>query len=328
MKYIPFIYAIPVLSVFAGQVDPSKHIEVQFLPVPSGSKASDKPSTPENHHKLSGHGALPLQQFMKLFPLDIPSKAHVRVIHIGHPGGAAGHHMSDILGDHMLDSILSELSHGFHSDMKPLLAGLHAGARGSQHPCEPDIEKFCQDDKGHGHKHESELHCLGLHANELSADCAKEVQQSLPFMCSWEISRYCSAEKTIDMSVLQCLEEKANANSPLGEDCKDSMSATRAVLAKMKTQNIALVDRRTGEIIRSSASLMAAPLYVSAYVIVLGMLALMLYAFWVRDDETSFFKSVTRTLRELGIRARRGRSTQSIQKGEPYRTVELKSNYL
>jgi hypothetical protein len=328
MKFISFICSIPVLNALAGHSDPSKHIEIQFLPVPAKSKALENPSKSDSHHKLSGHGALPLQQFMKLFPLDIPSKAHVRVIHIGQPAGAAGHPINDILGDNMLDSILSELSHGFHSDMKPLLAGLHAVSRGAQHPCEPDIEKLCQDDQGHGHKHESELHCLGLHANELSTECAKEVQQSLPFMCSWEISRYCSAQKTIDMSVLQCLEEKADSNSPLGYDCKDSISATRAILAKMKTQNIALVDRRTGEIIRSTASMIAAPLYASAYVAVLGILALMLYAFWVRDDETSFFKSVTRTLRELGIRARRSRSMTKSQKGETFKTVELKSTYL
>jgi hypothetical protein len=326
MKADHFRVVCALLTIcFVGGGDAGKHIEVQFLPPHGASSHEEGHDHLHGHPKLNGHGALPLQQFMRLFPLDLPAKAHVKVIKIG---PASGDPLGDVLGDHILNSILSELSQGFHSEMKPLLAGLNAITRGEPHPCEPDIEKHCKNDEGHGHKHESELHCLGLHANELTDACAKEVQQSLPFMCSREISRYCATRNTIEVSVLQCLEEKIDAGAGLGDECKDSISATRAVVSKMKTQNVALVDKRTGAIIRSTASALAAPLYLSIYVLVIGSLALLLYAFWARDDETSFFKSITRTFRELRVRLRGGRQSRISQKPEALKTVELKSNYL
>jgi hypothetical protein len=323
------VYTLVLNSLLSGisfADNPGKHIEVQFLPAQVSEKNDHVMDHKDSHHKMQGHGALPLQQFMRLFPLDIPAKAHIKVIHIGgHPGRGGGDPVADIIGDQIINSILSELSQGFHSEMKPLLAGLNSVARGEPHPCEADILKYCQEDHGHGHKHESELHCLGLHANDLSVGCAKEVQQSVPFMCSLEISHYCPAEKTIEISVLQCLEDKLDAGENLGDDCKDSLSATRAVVTKMKTQSVAIVDKRTGAIIRSPGSALAIPLYISAVVILIGALGLLLYAFWVRDDETSFFKSVTRTFRELRLRMKgRGKSQQH----EPIKTVELKSNYL
>jgi len=317
------------IATTADAADAGKHIEVQFLPphdAPSHDHANDQGN---GAHKMNGHGALPLQQFMRLFPLDLP-KAHIKVIRIG-PGGvqggggnAGGDPLAGILGDQILNSILSELSHGFHSDLKPLLAGLNALSRGEAHPCEADIEKHCQSDHDHGHHHESELHCLGLHANDLSEACSKEVRQSLPFMCTREISHYCPPSKTIETSVLQCLEDKLDAGSAMGDDCKDSLAATRAIVAKMKTQILAIVDKRTGALIKSPTSALAAPLFFGAYAIVIAVLGLLLYAFWVRDDETSFFKSITRTFRELRVKMKGGPKQQR----EPMKTVELKSNYL
>lgn len=324
-RIIRSIMVASCMSQVAMAGNAGKHIEVQFLP------PHDQP--PQDHaiehgngaHKMNGHGALPLQQFMRLFPLDLP-KAHIKVIRIGPGGGHGDDPLAGILGDQLLNSILSELSQGFHSDMKPLLAGLNALTRGEPHPCEPDIEKHCQDDHDHGHKHESELHCLGLHANDLSEACSKEVQQSLPFMCNREISRFCPPSKTIDISVLQCLEDKAEAKTPMGEDCKDAIAATRAVIAKIKTQNLAIVDKRTGAIIKAPGSVLAVPLFFGAYAVLIAVIGILLYAFWVRDDETSFFKSITRTFRELrmGVMGRRSRAATT----EPVKTVELKSNYL
>ena len=279
--------------------DTKKHIEVQFLP-PNIQEALHSPdSSHEVGHKHHGHGALPLEHFMKLFPLDIPPHAHVRVIHLnGLPQGAHGAGPVDSI----LDSILSELSQGFHSDFKPLVRAVHVATRPlGAHPCEADVDKFCRDDHDHGHHHESELHCLGLHASEISESCAAEVQQSLPFMCSQEISRFCPAKKTINMSVLQCLEEQASMKAQLSADCWDSVVATRAVLSKMKTQSVTLVDKRTGDIIRSPASLLVAPFYFTGYLIFAGALGLVLYALWARDDETGFFKSFQRTFR--GVRS-------------------------
>lgn len=317
------VYSLICIFCLAG--NHAKHIELQFLPAKAHESNDHVMEHNDGHHKMQGHGALPLQQFMRLFPLDLPAKAHIKVIHIGgKPGHDMGDPIADMIGDQILNSILSELSQGFHSETKPLLAGLNSITRGEPHPCEADIEKHCQDDHGHGHKHESELHCLGLHANDLSTGCAKEVQQSLPFMCSMEISHYCSARNTIEVSVLQCLEEKLDAGDPLGEDCKDSLSATRAVVTKMKTQTMSIVDKRTGEIIRSPGSALIVPLYIGAVGITIAALALLLYAFWVRDDETSFIKSITRTFRELRVRMKGRKPTTA----EPLKTVELKSNYL
>ena len=115
----------------------------------------------------------------------------------------------------------------------------------------------------------------------------------------------------------------------MAEDCKDAITATRAVIAKMKTQNLAIVDKRTGAIIRAPTSAFVAPLFYGAYAVLIAVLGLILYAFWVRDDETSFIKSITRTFRELRMRMRKGpRNSGTAQQREPMKTVELKSNYL
>ena len=305
------LFAVVTRQFCAGS-DSKKHIEVQFLPPHSGSALHDHDDLHESGHKHAGHGALPLEQFMKLFPLDLPHNAHVRVIHMNggpHGGGSV---------DSVLDSILSELSRGFHSDFKPLARAVHEASRPlGAHPCEADVEKFCHAGHGHDHTHESDLHCLGLHASEISESCAVEVQQSLPFMCSHEISHFCPSKKTINMSVLQCLEEQANMKVQLGSDCWDSVSATRAILSKMKTQSVSLVDKRTGDVIRSPASILAAPVYVTGYLLFAAVLALALYALWARDDETGFLKSFQRTFR--GVRS-------SIKK-KP-RDMEMRKSYM
>jgi DNA replication initiation complex subunit (GINS family) len=114
------------------------------------------------------------------------------------------------------------------------------------------------------------------------------------------------------------LEDKVDAGARIDPECKDSIGATRAVVNKMKTQNVALVDKRTGEIIKSSTEkLITAPLYFSASLFALFVVAVLLYAFWMRDDETHFFKSIQKTLREIRIKIiggkREGKSAPSTE---------------
>jgi hypothetical protein len=296
-----------------------KHVEVQFLPLHGAGEHEN-----ESAGKRGNIGALPLQHFMRMFPMDLPPGAHVRVIHLG--GGGEMDHGDGSLGDQILNSILSELSSGFHTDMRPLMTSVQSAERETEHPCIADIQKFCGEAHGHKHEHMSDLHCLGLHAKEISMDCAKEVQQSLPFICSKEISQYCSTHQTVEQSVLQCLEDAVDGGNRMDQACKDSVGATRAVLNKMKTQNVALVDKRTGAVIRSTAKLLSAPIYFSVSLLVLFVVAILLYAFWMRDDETHFFKSVQKTLRDLRMRMGRKNKPVPPAAGKQYST-ELKSGY-
>lgn len=282
----------------------AKDVEVQFLPI-NGVDGHHE-NAPNGHHtavRQGGHGALPLEQFMKMFPLDMPGTAHVKVIHLG-PKQMANDPVGDMIGDQIINAILSELSAGFHKDTKPLIQGVHSALREEPHPCISEIAKFCQEGHDHGHKHQSELHCLGLHADEISEACASEVQKSLPFVCSFEISRYCSSKHTIDKSVLQCLEDQLDKGFPMDTECRDSVGATRSVLNKMKTQNVALVNRRTGEIIRGPLSYVSTSIYIGLYCLGFFILGVLLYSFWVRDDETGLLKSIQKTLRELRVAGR------------------------
>lgn len=295
-----------------------KHVEVQFLPLDGSSEHGDTPG------KRGGHGALPLQQFMRMFPMDLPPGSHVRVIHLG--GGGGLEDGGNNLGDQILNSILSELSSGFHSEMKPLMSSVQAADRGKEHPCIQDIKKFCSENHSHGHEHMSDLHCLGMHAKDISLECAREVQQSLPFVCSVEISRFCSSRDTIEQSVLQCLEDKVDANARIDPECKDSIGATRAVVNKMKTQNVALVDKRTGAIIKSTANFISTPVYISVWVAGLVVVGILLYAFWMRDDETNFLKSIQKTLRDMRMKLLGKRNRERLQGAHASPSTELKSS--
>ena len=281
-------------SLVYGADKHPRDLEVHFIPHDHADK---------DHHELhklphsNGHGAMPMSHFMKMFPMDIPPGAHVKVIHIN-PRSDSGE-APDFMGDGLINSILGELSGGFHSNLKPLL---HQAQRASRqeapHPCTDDIEKQCHDDHDHDHHHISHIHCLGIHAHDISDQCAEEIQHSLPFVCSIEISRFCSAHHNLEKSVLDCLDE--HTKSPhFRQDCIDSLTTTRQLINRMNTQHVAIVDRRTGEIIKSTAAFVSTSVYVAMYVGIVALVAILLYAVWVRDDETSVIKSLQRTVRNL-----------------------------
>lgn len=293
-----------------------KDLEVHFLPVhgkhPDHGPAHKHGPGPVIHH--AGPAAMPFDQFAKMFPMNLPpgAKAHVKVIHIN--PGASDAEVANLIGDQLIGSILSELSGGFHSDMLPLMHQAQLAKIAGPHPCEADLAKFCPDDHDHAHEHESEIHCLGLHAAEISPDCSKEIQHSLPYICSLEISKYCPIEETMDKSILQCLEDELHKNSNhasgskaghsarmslFSDDCREALGTTRAILNRIKTQNVALVDRRTGEVIRSTAAFVSTSLQVGLIIAIVAIIGLVLFAIWTRDDETSIVKSLQRTLRSI-----------------------------
>ena len=303
MRITAFFVSLAYAPIHVHCARDAHDVEVQFLPIPGHQDHHHDAHHDHGHPpRHNGHGAVPLGQFMKMFPMDLPAGAHVKVIHLGPGMAMGGDSIDDLIGDQIINSILSELSPGFHTNTKPLLTHVHAASRSNvPHPCIADLGKLCHEGHGHNHKHESSLHCLGLHAEEISTECAKEVQQSLPFICSIEISLFCSSHSTIEKSVLQCLEEQSDAGQHIDGECKDSITATRAIVTRMKTQHMSLIDKRTGNVIRTAEGLFATTVYAGAYLAVLVVLAIVLYAFWVRDDETGFVKSIQRTIRELRL---------------------------
>jgi hypothetical protein len=308
---------LTALMTFGRAAKPSKEVDVHFLPAPQAPKPDDKTGKQTHISQQGIHAPIPLHHLMKMLPLDIPSGAHIKVIHLG-PRPISNDPLGDILGDPMINAILSELSSGFHDEAKPLMKGVHSTLRNKPHPCIPDISKFCMSDEGHKHQHFSELHCLGQHAKEISAECADEVQKSIPFVCSLEISLLCSSGKTINKSVLQCLEDELERGSDIDTECRHSIGATRSVLNKMKTQSVTLVDRRTGEVISSPSGLVSRTIHIGVYLACFSFMAILLYAVWVRDDETSVMKSIQRTLREIRLFGTKDRNPARVS------TMELK----
>ena len=324
----------------ASPANHSKDLEVQFLPTTEGEHPNKTPAVkdaangphghrgaaPAHHphppHVLHGAhppilhqahsepGSLPFAHFMRMFPMDMPG-AHVKVIHID--PNTPPDQIQSVIGDSLLESIMSELGPNFHSDVKPFFAASHAASRGyTPHLCTKDLERFCADDHhDHDHDHLSPLHCLGMHAGEISMACSSQISKSVPVVCSHEISMLCRHE--LEKPLLQCLEESHISN----EACVESVFATRQILDRMKTHNFALVNKRTGQILKSSLSVVSATVYFMLYAVVLFLIAAVIYAFWSRDDETSMVKSLQRTFRELKIKSK---------KISPH-AMEMKSNY-
>lgn len=259
------------------------------------------------------HEAVPLAQFMGMFPMDIPGgDTSIRVIHLD--PSTPHDQIPNIIGDSILESLMSGLSGTFHTQVRPFISAANSVARGyTPHACLRDIERFCVSDHGHDHVHLSPLHCLGLHAGDISAPCSSQISHSVPMVCASEISRFCRQQ--LDKSVLACLEESAGHN----EECMEAVIATKQILAKMSTGNVALVNKRTGEILKSTYNVVSSTMYFAMYALVILIVVVLLYALWMRDDETSIVKSLQRTLRELKMGAKR-------RKASLHTNMEMKAN--
>ncbi|CAE7296903.1 SAMC2 [Symbiodinium pilosum] len=123
--------------------------------------------------------------------------------------------------DHFLKEMMHLIQPGFREQLVPLLESRFPGA---SHPCAEDVARHCP-----RHKTDAPLHCLGLHAQHVSAACVEEVQHAVPFVCSEEIHRFCSHRH--DQGVLGCLEEHG---VHLGSRCADAVVAARHTLASLE----------------------------------------------------------------------------------------------
>jgi hypothetical protein len=89
--------------------------------------------------------------------------------------------------------------------------------------CYRDVQKHCRKDR-------SQVHCLGQHEDDISESCGKELSQSVPFICSRAIDKFCGV---LPIGVLDCL---GGHLEDLEAPCKDAVVATKHVIAKVNTQ--------------------------------------------------------------------------------------------
>merc|ERR1719195_1376331 len=105
-------------------------------------------------------------------------------------------------------------------------------AKTSPRSCDKDVQKHCG-------KERSPLHCLGQHQDDISDSCRKDISQAVPFLCSRAIDKFCDV---LQVGVLDCLSGHLGG---LEAPCKDSVIATRHVIAKVNTQKATVKVRET-----------------------------------------------------------------------------------
>lgn len=123
-------------------------------------------------------------------------------------------------GDRFLGDMLSGVDRGFANQLLPVLQS--RVAQGSDHPCDKDVKKLCP----HA---DAPLHCLGLHSDEITQACKGQVKNTVPYICSQQIQRFCSDD--LDRGIIPCLEDNGKS---LGQDCQDAIVAARHALSSLK----------------------------------------------------------------------------------------------
>jgi len=135
--------------------------------------------------------------------------------------------------DSILDDMMQHLSRTFRQDMLPALHRA-TGKSGFAKSCDDDVRSRCGET-------DSQLHCLGQHAGNVSEACRKDAGKSVPFLCSGAIDKWCNI---LERGILPCL---ADHLEELDNTCRDAVLATHTVIAKANTQKVSLVDPITGE---------------------------------------------------------------------------------
>merc|ERR1719291_583655 len=155
----------------------------------------------------------------------------------GGPGGPMG--LPDIqegpfgAPDPLIMDMLQHLTGSFQDDMLPLI---HKGAKSAKRApasCHNDLIKHCSSAR-------SQVHCLGEHREDVSQACQQDVGKSVPFVCSMEISKFCSV---LQQGILPCLSGHMN---DVSGDCRDALAATQEVITKANTLQSSVVDVKTG----------------------------------------------------------------------------------
>ncbi|CAK0884811.1 unnamed protein product [Prorocentrum cordatum] len=195
------------------------------------------------HHELpfSGHRAGPqlgarrsgmgVDLFHDLFPGPL--------VMVEEPGGLSSMGLRGIqegpfgAPDPLIMDMLQHVPESFQNNMLPLI---HSGANSSRRApasCRADLVKHCGAAR-------SQVHCLGEHREDVSQACRQDVGKSVPFVCSREITRFCSV---LQQGILPCLSGRTD---DVSGDCKDAVAATQEVITKANTLQSSVVDVRTG----------------------------------------------------------------------------------
>ncbi|KAF4730564.1 hypothetical protein FOZ62_003396 [Perkinsus olseni] len=199
-------------------------VHVRFIPL-GDILGGGGPSSMEGHpHQPLSSPPIPLDDINKLFPMH----------------GSMG--PGDGIMDSLLSHILDDLGHG--ANPSPLGGDephffkklIMKNGPPPDDPCEKDVARLCPKEPSVGKTditvgmQKSRLHCLGLRAQEVSKNCVKSVEKSLPFVCAVSISQYCGTEDTMERGVLACLSEQVEKGKEMGSLCRESVRATRVVI--------------------------------------------------------------------------------------------------
>jgi len=146
--------------------------------------------------------------------------------------------MMDSMGPAFQDQILPALHHsptlGSSAFGRERPRGRNLGPGHAPNACKVDLAKHCA-------RARSQLHCLGQHNADVSPECRKSVEKSVPYVCSPAIDRYCDV---LQNGILTCLQGRLQE---LDINCRDAVLATQAVVSKVQgmsttTSKAATVD--------------------------------------------------------------------------------------
>jgi hypothetical protein len=128
--------------------------------------------------------------------------------------------------------MLQQMDETFSRDLLPLA---HRAASAGRTPdsCGPELREYCR-------RAPSQLHCLGQNSDRISDKCREDVGKSVPFICSSAIDKFCNL---LDKGILDCL---GGHVEDLDDSCRDSVLATRHVVARANTQRATVTDLVSG----------------------------------------------------------------------------------
>eukprot|EP00928_Gymnodinium_smaydae_P032792 TRINITY_DN23665_c0_g1_i1.p2 TRINITY_DN23665_c0_g1~~TRINITY_DN23665_c0_g1_i1.p2 ORF type:complete len:436 (+),score=91.61 TRINITY_DN23665_c0_g1_i1:77-1309(+) len=191
--------------------------EILFGSGPLGGTSQIIVETPDK--MTSKRSAFPVEMFRDLFPGPLELGAPVE-----HPTPFSE-------PDPFVHNLLRDIDKPFLSLMSDIQKTV--GGRRLPNSCVDDLKTHCQAAR-------SQLHCLGQHADVISAKCSADVGKSVPFRCSNAIDQYCDV---LQDGILDCLGKHV---SDLPDRCKDAVLATHHVISKANTQKAAVVETSSG----------------------------------------------------------------------------------
>jgi len=134
--------------------------------------------------------------------------------------------------DPLVMDMLQAMNSNIQDTLLPLIHDANKARTAAPPSCDKDVQKHCG-------KERSQVHCLGQHQDDISDSCRKDIGQSVPFRCSHAIDKFCDV---LQVGVLDCL---SGHLEDLEAPCKDSVVATRHVIAKVNTQKATVKEGET-----------------------------------------------------------------------------------